>query len=60
MNSKKKKKLTHKEATKQLSDLIGKRLEGISPRERRKKTESVYKELLARIRAGKVSTSEIV
>jgi hypothetical protein len=60
MNSKEKKKLTSKEVTKQLSNLIGKQLESIPPRERRRKTESVYKKLLARIRAGKVSTLEIV
>jgi len=60
MKSKQKKKLSLREATRQLSALIGRQLEHIPPRERRKKTESVYKQLVARIRGGKVSAEEIV
>ena len=49
MKAKKKEKLSLKKATRQLSDLIGKQLKTIPPKERRKKTEQAYKKLLARI-----------
>ena len=58
MKSKKKEKLSLKEATMRLSALMGEQLNSIPPKERKKKTESVYKKLLARIHGKKVSTSD--
>ena len=54
---KKKNKISFKKAKRQLFDFIGEKLRDLSPKERRKRTEQAYQDLLGR-RKGKSSNGE--
>jgi hypothetical protein len=57
MSSNKKKKLTQKQAVKQLSSLMGELLEQVPAKERRKRLELAHKRLIARTRKKRASRS---
>ena len=60
MKAKKKKKFTLKSATKELATILGKHLKRLSPLERKKRTERVYKRLVSRLSKGGLSESDAV
>ena len=60
MKAKKKKKFTLKSATQELATILGKHLKKLSPLERKKRTERVYKRLVSRLSKGGLSESDAV
>jgi len=59
MKAQKDNKLSLKQATKRLSALMGEQLDKVPPKERRKRIESAYKKLLARLKSKKHSSGEL-
>lgn len=58
MKIKKRKKMSLKEATNQLSGLLGEQLNKIPPKERRARVESAYKKLVASLQKKRPSSSD--